>query len=234
MSASEEAPPPLLRPEFRGIFGPHGDAPNWLDATSQFPNGVPRFHSKDEALEFMTNYIQHHGGSNPDHPHLQHIVTTLIGWEQIESILLPNIAKARKEPTFAKKVPRSYGVVDPAGGDDDDDTSANVFDHAPARPVVQAIAERLDVPFHRCTTTASVMNTLQYLFFHMKCGIYVMIRNGQLRIFAPFVNIDFRNTWSEHLRLEGDGTLDSYYTQKAGLYREEQVRKSTAYIYPPV
>jgi hypothetical protein len=37
------------------------------------------------------------------------------------------------------------------------------------------------------------------------------------------VNIDYRNTWSEHLRLEGDGTLDTYYTQKAGLYREEQI-----------
>lgn len=217
MSGSDAPPKTTLPPEIRGIFGPHGDSPNWLDATSKFPNGVPRFNSKDEALGFMTDYIRYHGGSNPDHPHLQHIITMLIGWEQIESILLPNIDKARKEPSFAKKVPRSYGV-------ESDDTSDNVFDHTAARPVVEAIAARLNVPFHRCTTPTSVMNTLKYLFFHMKCGIYVMIRNGKLRIFAPFVNNDFRNTWSEHLRLEGDGTLDSYYTQKAGLYREEQVR----------
>jgi hypothetical protein len=233
MSGSD-APAPLLPPEIRGMFGPHGDSVHWLNATAsnKFPNGVPRFTTKDEALAFMKDYIANHGGSNPEHPHLQHIFTMLIGWEQIESILLPNIQKARQEPSLAKKVPRSYGVVinggsDGGGDDNDNDTSAaatNVFDQAPARPVVRAIAERLDVPFHRCTTPASVMNTLRYLFFHMKCGIYVMIRNGQLRIFAPFVNIDFRNTWSEHLRLEGDGTLDSYYTQKAGLYREEQVQ----------
>jgi hypothetical protein len=52
-----------------------------------------------------------------------------------------------------------------------------------------------------------------------------MIRNGQLRIFAPFVNNDYRNCWSHALKLEGDGTLDSYYTKKAGLYREEQIER---------
>lgn len=50
-----------------------------------------------------------------------------------------------------------------------------------------------------------------------------MIRDGKLRIFAPFTNCEFRNTWADRLRLEGDGTLDSYYTQKSGLYREEQI-----------
>ena len=50
-----------------------------------------------------------------------------------------------------------------------------------------------------------------------------MIRDGKLRIFAPFTNSEFQNTWSEHLRIEGDGTLDSYYTKKSGLYREEQI-----------
>ena len=43
------------------------------------------------------------------------------------------------------------------------------------------------------------------------------------RIFAPFVNGEYRNTWGDRLKLEGDGTLDSYYSKKAGLYREEQV-----------
>jgi hypothetical protein len=211
---------PGAPPEIRGLFGPKGDSLNWLDAVSRFPNGVPRFDSKQEALDFMIEYNTYNGGSNPDHPHLQHLITMLIGWEQIESILLPNIEKARKEPSFAKKVPRNYGT------DKDTETASNTencYETKEAEPVVEAINQRLDVPFHRCTTPVSVMNTLRYLFFHMKCGIYVMIRNGKLRIFAPFVNVDYRNTWADKLCLEGDGTLDSYYTHKAGLYREEQV-----------
>lgn len=53
--------------------------------------------------------------------------------------------------------------------------------------------------------------------------IVLLSRDGKLRIFAPFTNNDYRNVWSENLRIEGDGTLDTYYTQKAGLYREEQI-----------
>lgn len=208
---------PLGKPEIRGLFGRKGDSLEWLDATSRFPNGVPRFETKDEALEFIIEYNKYHGGSNPDHPHLHHIFTLLVGWEQIESILLPNIDKARKEPSFARKVPRCYGLESAA------EDCPNVYEREEAKAVVDAISQRLDVPFHFCTTPVSVLNTLRYLFYHMKFGIYVMIRNGELRIFAPFVNTNYENTWSDKLRLEGDDTLDSYYTKKAGLYREEQI-----------
>jgi hypothetical protein len=207
---------PVQAPEIRGVFGPKGDSINWLDAVSSFPNGVPRFESKNECLEFMQRYNKYHGGSNPEYPHLQHIFTMLISWEQIQTILLPNIEIARKEPSCAAKVPLSYGL-------EPNDDSDNMYERSETRLAMETIAERLDVPFHRCTTPSSVLNSLKYLFFHMKCGIYVMIRNGKLRIFAPFTNSEFRNTWADQLRIEGDGTLDSYYTQKAGLYREEQV-----------
>jgi len=208
----------LGEPEIRGLFGSKGDSENWLRATSKFPNGVPRFDSRQDALDFMKNYNKTNGGSNPDHPHLKHIFTMLVGWDQIESILLPSINKARKEESRSAKVPMSYGTDEA-----DDSKSSNCYDSTEAKDVVKAINQRLDVPFHRCTTPTSTLNTLKYLFYHMKCGIYVMIRNGELRIFAPFVNIDYRNTWADHLTIEGDGTLDTYYSQKAGLYREEQI-----------
>jgi hypothetical protein len=223
--------PPLhdyMKPsELRGLFGAKGDSANWLEATSRFPNGVPRFESKRECVEWVSEYLTYHGGSNPDHPHLQHIFTMLIGWDQIESILIPAMEKARREPSFAPKVPRHYGTSANGKGEPDDPTDnttrRNVYEAEEARSVVEAIAQRLDVPFHRCTTPVSTLNSLKYLYHHMKCGIYVMIRNGKLRIFCPFVNISYRNTWSDRLRIEGDGTLDTYYTQKAGLYREEQI-----------
>jgi hypothetical protein len=206
-------------PEFRGLFGPHGDSEDWLETVRRLPdspNGVPRFQTKGKALEFVEDYVTHHGGSNPDHPHLQHIFTMLVGWEQIESILLPAIAKARKEPSFAPKVPRTYGK-------EPNQSTDNIYEREETSEVMRTVAERLDFPIHKCTTPASTLNTLKYLFFHMKCGIFVMIRNGQLRIFAPFVNVDYKNTWSDHLRIEGDGSLETYYTQKVGLTREEKI-----------
>ncbi|GAX19757.1 hypothetical protein FisN_37Lh025 [Fistulifera solaris] len=202
-------------PEIRGLFGPKGDSLQWLEATSSFPNGVPRFASKQECSEFMEQYVKSHGGSNPDFPHLQHIFTTLIGWEQIEKWLLPNMEQARKETSLAPRVPRNYGTAPIL-------SSQNIYEAEEAWPAVQAIAQRLDVPFHRCTTPASVLNSLKYLFYHMKFGIYVMIRNGKLRIFAPFVNDQYRNVWGDRLQMEVND-LETYYLQKAGLYREEQV-----------
>jgi len=201
------------------MFGNKGDSLNWLDAVGKFPNGVPRFDSKQEAIDFMTEYNTFNGGSNPDYPNLMHIFTMLVSWEQIEKILIPNIEKARKEPSYANKVPRDHLDGEAAEG------SKNVYEQKEALKVTRDVKFRLDLPVHKCTTPASTINTLKYLFFHMKCGIYVMIRNGKLRIFAPFVNGDYRNTWGDRLTLEGDGTLDSYYTKKAGLYREENVEK---------
>jgi len=68
--------------ELRGIFGEKGDSRNWLDATSKFPNQVPRFQSKAECIQFMEEYNTHHGGSNPEQPHLMHIFTMLTSWER--------------------------------------------------------------------------------------------------------------------------------------------------------
>lgn len=35
----------------------------------------------------------------------------------------------------------------------------------------------------------------RYLFHHMRCGIFVCIRNKRLMVFAPFVNKDYTNDW---------------------------------------
>ena len=99
----------------------------------------------------------------------------------------------------------------------------NTYEQPECAAVVDAIEERLNVSFHRCTTVNSTLNTFKYLYYHMKFGIFIKIQNSELRIFAPFVNTDYQNTWSDHLTIDGDGTLDTYYTQKAGLYREEQI-----------
>jgi hypothetical protein len=186
-----------------------------IDETSNFPNGVPRFDSREECLEFMENYNTYHGGSNPNNPNLMHIFTMLTSWSEIESILLPNITKARKEPSFAKAVPRNYLSKESEQIEEDDEqkgidgktSTKNVYESKEAKDVVDAINFRLDLPIHKCTTTASTLNTLKYLFFHMKCGIFVMIRNGKLRIFAPFVNSNYRNTWGDVIKLEGDNTI---------------------------
>ena len=92
------------------------------------------------------------------------------------------------------------------------------------------LTSRLDLPIHRRMNKFSSLNTLKYLFFHMRCGIYVMIRNNSVAIFCPFVNKNYRNNWAEvdpegiGLKLESvDGKITSYYAEKENHYRRENV-----------
>jgi len=73
-------------------------------------------------------------------------------------------------------------------GDDQDD-SILIYDY---------LLSRLDLSIHRELSNISTMNTLKYMFYHMKCGIFVMIRDNKVVIFCPFVNKDYKNTWGEN------------------------------------
>ncbi|CAB9516367.1 4-N-acetylgalactosaminyltransferase bre-4 [Seminavis robusta] len=195
-------------PEIRGMLGDAGDSPEWLAACKKFPNGVPRFESLDECTRWSLDYVSTHGGSNNAEPHLQHIFTMLTHWRHVKDMLLPSIQAARREPSTKTN---------------EEASSNNIYENPEkTQAVTAAMDARLDVPFHRRTTATSTWNTLRYLFFHMRCGMFVMIRNGKLRIFSPFVNPEYRNTWSHALTLENDD-LDAYYAEKRNKYRPENV-----------
>ena len=191
----------LPKGEIRGMLGRYGDSQSWLDATKQFKNGVPRFTSKQAALEFMVDYNTNNPGSNPDDPTLKHQFTMLTSWDQIQRYLLPEIEKVRSSPSSPSQTPSN--------------SNSNVF--SSPSPVHEETAFRLDLPFHKHTNPVSTLNTLKYLFYHMKCGIFCMVKNGELRIFSSFVNKDYRNTWGDRIKVEGDDegkTLTEYYTKK--------------------
>eukprot|EP01052_Picozoa_sp_SAG31_P035611 SAG31_NODE_4321_length_3360_cov_3.636308_1_plen_866_part_10 len=98
----------------------------------------------------------------------------------------------------------------------------HVWQCAP-NPVWHMLRSRLDLPFHRALTATSVINTLEYLFEHMKCGVYVKIRNNRLAMFVPFCNLHYRNTWSEQFNRPDD--LRAYYQAKEENQRPEEVLK---------
>ena len=228
------------------MLGEFGDSKAWLSACSSFPNGVPRFPCRSAALKFMVDYNHRNCGSNPKDPTLKHIFTTLTDWEQVCGILIPEIEKAREEKSvneFNEKFGNNNNDHDDnndskndsnsnndnnsnndssGSSDNNDKSDKNVFSKS---AVSSGIATRLDLPFHRSTSPVSTMNTLKYLFFHMKCGIFVMFRNGKLRVFCPFVNKHYRNRWGDAIRIEGDDSLEKYYTMKGncGAGRQEDI-----------
>lgn len=83
------------------------------------------------------------------------------------------------------------------------------------------LLSRVNLPIHQHLSHYSTLHTLQYLFYHMKCGILVSIRNNKLVVFCPFVNKEYENNWHDVLQVEG--TLDSYYLRKSRFYRDEDI-----------
>jgi len=57
-------------------------------------------------------------------------------------------------------------------------------------------------------------NTLKYLFFKIKFGIYVQIKSNKLTMFVPFNNQNFKNNWSNLIKLEDNITWDEYNKKK--------------------
>ena len=79
----------------RGVFHIEDESEKWKRIFKHFPNGVPRFERTEDCINFMQAVGR--DPSNPDFPTLQHSITTLISWEQMETYLLPRIESYRKE-----------------------------------------------------------------------------------------------------------------------------------------
>lgn len=62
-----------------------------------------------------------------------------------------------------------------------------------------ACASRCEDPLptlHDRVEAQRPLNTLRYMYYHMRCGIVTVIRQSRVVLFAPFANEFYRNTWA--------------------------------------
>ncbi|KAG3243710.1 hypothetical protein PI124_g11468 [Phytophthora idaei] len=197
------------RPMLRGIFAfEDEETPEWRRVVmSETSGGVPKFATKAECEDFIRKHCWR--GSNPDFPKLQHVFSMLVDWQQVTEILIPKIEE------YDLKYP-----LEPAPQISAD----NRFAQGEGLPIAQDVDYRVNMPFHQQTNRESTYNTLYYLFFHMRCGIFVMIRRRRVVIFAPFANKDYENNWGENVTFDSsDGNMFAYYREKQRYYRRENI-----------
>jgi len=90
------------------------------------------------------------------------------------------------------------------------------------KPVVQELEKRFALKFHSAVNVASTINTLKYLYNHMRCGILIVIKDNRLALFAPFVNPEYQNNWGHNLRTDPPGHQE-YWALKRKYYRAENI-----------
>ena len=158
----------------RGIFPLEESDPDFKD--------VVTFETAAECTSWTK---AHTACTNPAYPHCHHIYTTLCDWDQVQSLLLDKLAEYRRRYPC-----RRPGQL----------PASNVFSSEPG--ILKELTDRLNLPIHSLVDEDSTLNTLRYLFFHMRCGIFVLIRGGKLAMFVPFVNKDYVNTWGDAIDIE--------------------------------
>lgn len=70
-------------------------------------------------------------------------------------------------------------------------------------------------PYQIKSREQAFRNSLKYLFFKIKFGIYVQIKSNKLTMFVPFNNQDFKNNWSELIKLPPGKSWAQYNKEKA-------------------
>jgi hypothetical protein len=64
------------------------------------------------------------------------------------------------------------------------------------------IGENVDWIKYRNLTTSSVDNTFNYIFYKLKKGCFIKIKDGKLDVFLPFSNAAFVNEWGHLMKQE--------------------------------
>lgn len=76
-----------IKPKWRGIYAfDDEETPEWRKALflgfgNESDGSIPKFATKLECKKFVRTVCWR--GSNPDYPDLQHIVSTLVDWNQV-------------------------------------------------------------------------------------------------------------------------------------------------------
>ncbi len=64
------------------------------------------------------------------------------------------------------------------------------------------IDRNIDWKKYRDLDTSSVIDTFRYIFHKFKKGIFVQIRNNNLRVFLPFSKVNCTNEWGDKMRVD--------------------------------
>lgn len=65
------------------------------------------------------------------------------------------------------------------------------------------INNKLKNPLYQNLDANSIINTIKYVYWETRAGIFVSIRNNKLEAFLPFANAKYRNDWSNELTFFG-------------------------------
>jgi hypothetical protein len=184
---------------------------------------IPSFATSREARQFCKTLSK--SVSNPEplkFPKCKHIISVLTTWEQVQKYLVHqrdkmlngNAASTISDEQLNKKKSLESNIfLKSLEKDSNDDLASSI-----ARKCVVSKLGSHPV-YAKRDNPDSFLNTLKYLFFHMRSGIYVLIKNNRLQMFVPFASNDYRNCWHEEKTIRmSQEEVDLYFRRKYEIF----------------
>lgn len=84
------------------------------------------------------------------------------------------------------------------------------------------INNKLDDPLYQNLNPSSIINSIKYVYWETRAGVFISVRNNKLEAFIPFANAKYRNDWSNGLTFYGTSP-DSLYPVRDYLIRKKKV-----------
>tara|TARA_B110000305_G_scaffold106669_2_gene119972 strand:- start:5583 stop:7127 length:1545 start_codon:yes stop_codon:yes gene_type:complete len=74
--------------------------------------------------------------------------------------------------------------------------------------------KELDFDIYKNLNRKAIVDTFNYLFHHIRMGIFVYIKKNKLQYFIPFQNMNYKNNWESKIKFKNNMTFDEYYKEK--------------------
>lgn len=187
--------------------------------TSASDAGMPVFETREQCRDWSRRHVlgsrSHH---SEQYKHLHHVVTTAVTWGDVLFHLSGNMLDECCSPWSV-----TWGMSG-GGGQRLESCEERVPQELRANVRSKLAASNVNPLAALNLTEHACVNTLRYLFHHMRCGIYVRIRNNAVNVFLPFANGDgYTNTWSQQVSYRGHGRDHAKYElQRRGAMSEKQ------------
>jgi len=82
---------------------------------------------------------------------------------------------------------------------------------------------RINNKLYKNLNRYSCINTLKYIFYKIRAGIFVKIENNELKAFIPFANKYFRNNWYNNITLYKSKNLKEYIYNKRKIFKYKKI-----------
>jgi hypothetical protein len=85
--------------------------------------------------------------------------------------------------------------------------------------IYKEINNRIEDQLYKNLDKESCINTIKYIFYKIRSGIFIKIENNKLVAFIPFANKNFINNWYKNVTLYKGKNLKEYIYNKRKIFR---------------